>query len=322
MVGCHVAMTSSSFTVPCAWRCCEVVSRLALQVAMPLARLSTAGFQAVVSHVQVVGDSKAAGNMGPFGSALPSRPSKQKLDPPVSQNGTAGQDAQPSTSDDAEERGRWGEGPMQGQASQQAPEKDAAGESQPNGADVEQQGRWGEASQSEAGQDSKGAEPRDLPPPAAPPPVALPPATLPPHLGARLQFGSVPNGAHAADEKGSGPDPTPAVAASKQQPSALQPSAAPEQRRASAVPPEAAQEGGTERRWSSEWPALSKDDNSHRRGDAGERTRRGEKRAEVRPERDRSSTRRERYEPARSNDPGEMQANLLCSIRWTQMHIV
>jgi len=286
-------MTSSSCTGPFAWRCCAMSGcKSQCWISKAVGRwISSCSVSDTVSHVQVVGDKMAAGNMGAFGSVLPSRPTKQKLDPPVSQDGTAGQGTQPSTSGDAEERGRWGGDPMQGQASQQTPEADAAGESQPNGADVEQRGRWGEASQSEVGQDSKAAEPLDLPLPAAPPPVAQPPAALPPHLGARLQFGSVPNGSHTADERGSGPHPMPVVAASKEQPSAPQPSAAPEQRQALKAPPEAAKEGGTERRWSSEWPALSKDNKSRRRGDAGEGIRRGENRAEVRPERERSSTR-------------------------------
>jgi hypothetical protein len=221
---------------------------------------------------------KGGADMGFFGSAPPSRAAKLKQSNAISQDGASepqaalpadsrqGQDTGPQAeaSAAAEDRGRWGE-----QA--QLPNRAVDGQAE----EAEERGRWGEGSDSEAGQ--QGAAGKSTA--ALPAPVSLPldvsvdrgewrarqslsgapalMAALPPHLGVRLEFGSVheerPSATGRAPEQNWAAKP--GVSNSKQQPSGEPSSAAGRQ------PPPSQGDGekaGTERRWSSEWPALGR----------------------------------------------------------------
>ncbi len=248
---------------------------------------------------------EVAGDMGFFGSIFPRRAAKPKADSqeiaaeseqPLPADITRRQDAalqteaQADAGDNAEERGRWGE---------QEEVPNGAAKSQAE--DDEERGRWGEGKVSDGKPGKETA--------ALATPVALPldvsvdrgkwgarqsltgtPAlmtALPPHLGVRLDFDvaapkGLPTAAGTNPEQNGLPPPEPG----KQQLSEQPASAAEEKRREQQ---EDREKGGTERRNSAEWPALSRrDGKAGRQAEAAGRRERSRERAREDSERGRS----------------------------------
>ncbi|BDA45508.1 probable terminal nucleotidyltransferase 4B at N-terminal half [Coccomyxa sp. Obi] len=276
-----------------------------------------------LEHLQV---GKGGADMGFFGSLGHTKAAKPGGKSALNQSRASesqevpkagSQEAGTHASDDGntEDRGRWGE---QEQAPQhgQAPDEAAGSQAEE---DTEQRGRWGQdpdidhvkAAAKSGGPPEPVALPLDVrvdrgewrarnsltdaaASGAAAPPV---PAGLPPHLGERLQIGSVPN-LHAAAVQGDDQNGMPSCASSKHaSPGHTLPVPA----------PDASRRVSPERKWSAEWPALSrKDDKSSRRGGVADRSRQMER---DRSERSRSAS-RQPAERARSSDRGRSRGRL------------